>query len=71
MTFKDFLNYFLLHEDSIENIELKGDWDSSKQYGWNKADTGILKSPNYLFVMLGVNLLECGENHFQKKTKQT
>jgi len=48
MTFKDFLNYFLLHEDSIENIELKGDWDSSKQYGWNKVDTGILKSPKGL-----------------------
>lgn len=45
MTFKDFFNQFLLREDSIENIELKGDWDSPKQYGWNRADTGILKSP--------------------------
>jgi len=45
MNFKDFFNYFLLREDSVENIELKGDWDSNKQYGWNKADTGILKSP--------------------------
>jgi hypothetical protein len=45
MNFKDFFNSFLLREDSVENIELKGDWDSNKQYGWNKADTGILKSP--------------------------
>lgn len=45
MTFIDFFNQFLLREDSIENIELKGDWDSPKQYGWNRADTGILKSP--------------------------
>jgi hypothetical protein len=45
MNFKDFFNNFLLREDSVENIELKGDWDSNKPYGWNKADTGILKSP--------------------------
>lgn len=45
MNFKDFFNYFLLREDSVENIELKGDWDAKQQYGWNKADTGILKSP--------------------------
>jgi hypothetical protein len=48
MTFKNFFNKFLLQEDSIEDIELKGDWDSNKQYGWNKADTGILKSPKGL-----------------------
>jgi hypothetical protein len=45
MNFKDFFNYFLLREDSVENIELKGDWDAKQQYGWSKADTGILKSP--------------------------
>lgn len=45
MNFKNFFNFFLLREDSVENIELKGDWDAKQQYGWNKADTGILKSP--------------------------
>lgn len=48
MTFKDFFNKFLLREDSIENIEMKGDWESPKPYGWSKADTGILKSPRGL-----------------------
>lgn len=48
MTFKDFFDMFLLREDSVENIEMKGDWDSPKQYGWNRSDTGILKSPRGL-----------------------
>jgi hypothetical protein len=37
MTFKDFFSKFLLREDSIENIEMKGDWESPKQYGWSKS----------------------------------
>lgn len=48
MTFKDFFNKYLLREDSIENIEMKGDWDAPQQYGWSKSDAGILKSPKGL-----------------------
>lgn len=44
MTFQDLINTILLKEDSVENIQMMGDWDSPKQYGWSKADTGILKS---------------------------
>lgn len=44
MTFQDLINTILLKEDSVENIQMVGDWDSPKQYGWSKADTGILKS---------------------------
>jgi hypothetical protein len=44
MTFQDLINTILLKEDSVENIQMIGDWDSPKQYGWSKADTGILKS---------------------------
>lgn len=44
MTFQELINTIILKEDSVENIQMMGDWDSPKKYGWSKADTGILKS---------------------------
>lgn len=38
----------IINEDSIENIELKGDWDSPKKYGYDNASIGILKNKNSL-----------------------
>jgi len=43
------LYQLLIKEDSIDNIELKGDWgDSAKKYGYDKASINILKNPKGL-----------------------
>jgi len=45
----DTLHSFLVKEDAIDNIELKGDWNpSAKKYGYDKPSIGILTNPKGL-----------------------
>jgi hypothetical protein len=47
MTFQEFYN-LIIKEDAVDNIELKGDWESSRKYGYDAASIGILKNKNSL-----------------------
>lgn len=48
MTFQELYKFLIKEDDAIENIELKGDWTSSKLHGYDKASVGILKNKNSL-----------------------
>jgi len=48
MTFQELYKFLIKEDDGIENIELKGDWESSKLHKYDRASVGILKNKNSL-----------------------